>query len=95
MLLDLSGYPTYFQDLHPELEVITVRRHHRQALITVGDGTTWETYSVALDEDEYYPVGIPDDIRYSFSNDMGPPAPFAKKIAQQPPLQQSWCAVGA
>lgn len=81
MLLDLSGYPTYFQDLHPGLEVITVRRHHREALITVGDGTTYETYSVALDEDVHYPLGIPDDIRYSFNNEMGPPAPFAKKIA--------------
>jgi hypothetical protein len=81
MLLDLSGYPTYFQDLHPGLEVIIVRRHHRQALITVGDGTTVETYRVALDEDVHYPVGIPDDIRYSFNNDMGPPALFAQKIA--------------
>ena len=81
MLLDLSGYPSYFQDLHPGLEVITVQRHHRQALITVGNGTTCETYSVALDEDVQYPAGIPDDIRYSFHNGTEPPAPFAKKIA--------------
>lgn len=80
LLLDLAGYPTYFQDLHPGLEVITVRRRHHQALITVGDGTTQETYSVALDKDVQYPAGIPDDIRYSFNNDTGPSAPFAKKI---------------
>lgn len=84
MLLDLSGYPSYFQDLHPRLEVITVRRRHRQALITVGNGTSSETYSVDLDEEIRYPAGIPDDIRYSFNNDMGPPAPFAKRTAQQP-----------
>lgn len=80
MLLDLSGYPSCFEDLHPGLEVINVRRRQRQALITVKDGTITETYSVALDEDVHYPAGIPDDIRYSFNNDMGPPAPFAKKI---------------
>jgi hypothetical protein len=66
------------------VEVITVPRHHREALITVGDGTPAETYRVALDEHVHYPVGIPDDIRYSFNDDMGPPAPFAERIAWQP-----------
>ena len=80
LLLDLASYPSYFQDLHPGLGVLTVRRRHRRALITVGDGTTRETYSVALDEDVQYPAGIPDDIRYNFNNDAGPSAPFAKKI---------------
>ena len=80
MLLDLSTYPSYFLDLHPRLEVIAVQRRQRQSLITVGNGKIRETYSVALVEGESYPVGIPDDIRYSFNNDMGPPAPFAKKL---------------
>lgn len=84
LLLDVSGYPTSFQDLHPGLEVITVRRRHRQARITVGDGTTRETYRVALDEDVQYPAGIADDIRYSFRNDAGPSAPFAKKSPDGP-----------
>lgn len=59
LLLDLASYPTYFQDLHPGLDVLTVRRRHDQTLITVGDGTTRETYSVALDGDVQVPRGDP------------------------------------
>ena len=55
MLRNLSGCPTCVQDLHPELEVITVKRHHREALITVEDGTICETCSMALDEDVHHP----------------------------------------
>ncbi|MFF0945338.1 hypothetical protein ACFYE2_14080 [Kocuria sp. CPCC 205300] len=46
----------------------------------MGDGSARRTYGLALDEDVHYPAEIPDDIRYSFNNDMGPSAPFAKKI---------------
>lgn len=61
-----------------------MRRGNRRALITVGDGTTQETYRVALDEDVQYPAGIPDDIRYSFASDTGPAGPFAQRIDSRP-----------
>lgn len=80
VLLDLAAYPSYFEDLHPRLEVLAVHRHPHAAVITVGDGTSTETYRVARDPDDQFPLGLPDDIRYSFNNVAAKEPPFAKRV---------------
>lgn len=80
VLLDLAAYPSYFEDLHPRLEVLAVHRHPHAAVITVGDGRITETYRVARDPEDQFPLGIPDDIRYSFNNVTGKEPPFAKRV---------------
>ncbi|MEX5299332.1 hypothetical protein RCG67_11195 [Kocuria sp. CPCC 205292] len=80
VLLDLAAYPSYFEDLHPRLEVLAVHRSPHAAVITVGDGRITETYRVSRAPEDQFPLGIPDDIRYSFDNAAAKEPPFAKRV---------------